>query len=222
MVNLTSKLTVGIAHDRAGNNRTSDSASTTQSNLRRNKDVGDILVLTKERNVENDLEGLSIRSHHDEGALTTIQSLRSYIHNQLSTHTFIGSLLQLTVVGSLLDQIQNRSSQFGRGKRIGLRTIVILRDHIPQWSALRSYSERCFASAIMRWTTIKAENGYFGLVAGKGIDLVWTCFQIPYDWRRKHCFQEAEDHFWRPKGNSYEYWNRLGFLWFGLEVMNNI
>ena len=94
MVNLTSKLTVGIAHDRAGNNRTSDSASTTQSNLRRNKDVGDILVLTKERNVENDLKGLSIRSHHDEGALTTIQSLRSYIHNQLSTHTFIGSLLQ--------------------------------------------------------------------------------------------------------------------------------
>ena len=148
VVDLASKLAVGVAHDGASNNGTSNSASTTQSNLRGNKDVGDILVLAKERNVENDLKRLSIGSHHDEGALTTIQSLRSYNHNHLSVPTFIGSLLQLAVVSGLLDQIQNRGSQFGGGKGIGLRTIVILEDEIHSQRFLRSFSERCVASAI--------------------------------------------------------------------------
>lgn len=40
--------------------------------------------------------------------------------------TFIGSLFKLAVIRSLLNQIQNCGSQFGRGKRIGLGSIVIL------------------------------------------------------------------------------------------------
>ncbi len=46
--------------------------------LRANEDIGDVLVLAEQRQVEQDLKGLSVGSEHDELGDTTVESLGGY------------------------------------------------------------------------------------------------------------------------------------------------
>ena len=71
-IDLSLKVRILNSNDRTSNNRTGHTASTTKSNLGRNKDVRNILIFTKKRNVENDFKGLSISCHNNKGGLTTI------------------------------------------------------------------------------------------------------------------------------------------------------
>ena len=57
------------------------------------KDVGDIFIFTQQRQVKKNFNWLGISSQNDEFGNTTIQGLGG----------FVGSLLGLLVVGSLLD-----------------------------------------------------------------------------------------------------------------------
>lgn len=75
MVDLVIQLRTLVGHNGARDDGTRHTAGTTQGNLRRHKHVGNVLVFTQERNVENDFQGLRIGSHHNEGGLSSIQSL---------------------------------------------------------------------------------------------------------------------------------------------------
>ena len=74
------------------------------------KDVGHILVLAQQRDVEQDLQGLRVCRHHDELRLSSVESLGG----------LIGALPQLFVVGGLLDKIQYLGGQRLVGKWVGL------------------------------------------------------------------------------------------------------
>lgn len=61
------------------------------------KDVGDVLVLSQERNVKKNGEGLAVSGQDNQLGHTTAQSLGS----------LVGSLLQLAVVGGRLNQVKD-------------------------------------------------------------------------------------------------------------------
>lgn len=66
-----------------------------------NKNVWDVLVLTQERQMKKNLDGLGISCHNDKFRDTSIQGLRS----------FISTLFCLFVVGCLLNKVQESNSQ---------------------------------------------------------------------------------------------------------------
>ena len=90
--------------------RSAHTTSSTQRLLGPDEHVGDVLVLTEERDVEQDLQRLRVSRHHHKLRLSSVQSLGG----------LIGSLPQLLVVGSLLDKIQYLGGQRLVGKRVGL------------------------------------------------------------------------------------------------------
>ena len=61
------------------------------------------LVFAEKWKVEENFQWLSIGGHDDEVGDTSVQSLGG----------LVGALLQLLVVGSLLDEVKNGHSQFG-------------------------------------------------------------------------------------------------------------
>jgi hypothetical protein len=96
-----------VGGDRGGDDATADTASTAERDLGRDEDVGDVLVLAKERQVQEDLERLGVGSHDDELGDTTVKGLGR----------LVGSLLQLAVVGRLLDDVEDLLRQRGIGER---------------------------------------------------------------------------------------------------------
>ena len=93
-----------------GDDRSADPAGPPQRLLGPDEHVGDVLVLTEEGDVEQDLQRLRVSRHHHKLRLSSVQSLGG----------LIGSLPQLLVVGSLLDKIQYLGGQSLVGKRVGL------------------------------------------------------------------------------------------------------
>lgn len=86
-----------IGGNTGGDNRPRNTASPTESSLGRQKDIGDVLVLTEEGKVEDDLNRLDIGGHDNEFADTSVKGLGG----------FVGTLLELLVMLSLLDQVEN-------------------------------------------------------------------------------------------------------------------
>lgn len=112
--NLAHKVRGLIGGDGAGNNGTGDTASTAKSHLRRtgvgqytarigrqsrnlHVDVRNVLVLAKKRQVKEDSQRAGIGGKDNDFGNTTVESLGS----------LVGTLLQLAVVGGLLDKIEN-------------------------------------------------------------------------------------------------------------------
>jgi len=106
--NLALQLGGLVRGDTGGDNATADTTSAAKRDLGRNKNVGDVLIFTKKRQVEENLDGLSVGGEHNEFADTTIEGLGG----------FIGSLLQLAVVGRLLNDVENllRQGVIGEGE----------------------------------------------------------------------------------------------------------
>lgn len=77
MVDLVLQLRVLIGNNGARNDRTGHTASASQSHLGRNEDVRNVLILTQQRDVQDNLKGLGIGSHDDERGFSTVQSLGS-------------------------------------------------------------------------------------------------------------------------------------------------
>jgi hypothetical protein len=96
-----------ITSDRCRNHSTGHTTSSAQSLLGRDKDVGDILVFAKKGQVQENLKRLGIGSHDNEFRSSSVESLGG----------FVGSLFELLVVRSLLDQVKNLVGQVGIGKR---------------------------------------------------------------------------------------------------------
>jgi len=99
-----------IDSDRTSYHRTGNATSTTQSRLRSNEDVGHVLVLAEQRQMEDNLQRLRVRRHDDEFGDTTIQRLGR----------LVSAFLELLVVAGLLDQFENIFGQLRIGQRISL------------------------------------------------------------------------------------------------------
>ena len=78
-----------------------DSTGTTKSLLGSYEHIGHVLVLAEQRNMEKDLQWLTVSSQHNELRLTTVKGLGG----------LVGSLSHLLVVGCLLNQVQNLGGQ---------------------------------------------------------------------------------------------------------------
>ena len=64
-----------VGGDRGRDDRARDATGTAESSLGRDKDIGNVLVLSEEGQVEQDLDGLGISSHDNELADSTIERL---------------------------------------------------------------------------------------------------------------------------------------------------
>jgi hypothetical protein len=98
-----------VRGDGGSNDGTRNTAGTTESSLGGDKDIGDVLVLAEERQVEQNLNGLGVGSHDNELGNTTVEGLGG----------LVGSLLELLVVRGLLNQIHDRVGKSGIGKGPG-------------------------------------------------------------------------------------------------------
>lgn len=65
--------------DRAGNNRLRNPADLPQSKLGAHNHLGPIFILTQKQKLQDDLQGLSICSHHDERRDNTVESFGGFI-----------------------------------------------------------------------------------------------------------------------------------------------
>lgn len=106
VIDLALQLAAIIASNRAGNNRSAHTTSPPKSSLAGDKHIRDILILTEQRQVQDDLEGLGVGGHHDELGDAAIQGLGG----------LVGTLAELLVVTGLLDQIQDRVGEAGVGE----------------------------------------------------------------------------------------------------------
>lgn len=68
-----------IGGNTGGDNRPRNTASPTESSLGRQKDIGDVLVLTEEGKVEDDLNRLDIGGHDNEFADTSVKGLGGFV-----------------------------------------------------------------------------------------------------------------------------------------------
>lgn len=94
---LVHEITGLVGGDASGDDGSADTASTAESGLRWDVDVGDVLVLAEQRQVQQDGEGSGVGGEDDDLGNTAVQGLGG----------LVGSLLQLLVVGGLLDNVQN-------------------------------------------------------------------------------------------------------------------
>lgn len=69
------ELTLAVGKDGAGYHSAGDSAGISEGNLAGNKDVMNVLLLTNQRKVQQDLERLRIGGQNDEVRLLTVQRL---------------------------------------------------------------------------------------------------------------------------------------------------
>jgi hypothetical protein len=93
-LNLSLQLGSFIRRYRAGNNSPVDSTGPAKGCSRGHKDVGDSLVLAEEREVEENLNGLSVGSHDNEFGDTAIEGLGCCIIHRRSDKDRIASLIR--------------------------------------------------------------------------------------------------------------------------------
>ncbi len=105
-----------VGGHRARNNWAGDAAGTAERLLRRDKDVRDVLVFAEQGEMQQNLEGLRVGSHHDELRDASVQRLGR----------LVGALFQLLVVGGLLDQVENLGRHLGVWRLSGQKTCLRL------------------------------------------------------------------------------------------------
>lgn len=90
-----------VGSHRSSNHWSGHSTCSTQSGLGRNEHIRNVLVLTQQWQVQQDLDWLSVGGHDDELRDTSVQGLGG----------LVGTLLQLSQVLRLLDDIQDLLGQ---------------------------------------------------------------------------------------------------------------
>jgi len=100
---------------------TGDATSPAKSLLGANEDVGNVLVLAEQGDVQQDLERLAVGGKHHELGLATVQSLGR----------LICPLAQLLVIGSLLDKIEDLGGErlLSQGVSLGVNLLSHLHFH---------------------------------------------------------------------------------------------
>lgn len=96
-VDLGLELGAVLLGDRGRDHRSGDSASTSESLLRSDENVRDVLVFAEKWQMEQNLERLGVGGHDNELGDASVERLGS----------FVGTLSELLVVSRLLHQIQD-------------------------------------------------------------------------------------------------------------------
>lgn len=112
-----------VGGDASSDHRTRDTGRPAQSKLAGHEDIRSILVFTKKGDVQKDSERIGVRSEDDDFRGTTIECLGR----------FVCSLLQLTVVRSLLHKVQEVLGEALVGQRPSYKVIETL---VPDRKAL--------------------------------------------------------------------------------------
>jgi hypothetical protein len=86
-----------VGGDGAGDDGAGDTAGAAESHLGGNVDVGNVLVLAEEGQVEEDGQGAGVGGQDDDLGDTAVEGLGG----------LVGALLQLAVVGGLLDEVED-------------------------------------------------------------------------------------------------------------------
>lgn len=97
-----------VGGDRASDNRSRYTAGTSKCLLGAHKHVWNILVLAEQRQMQQNLQWLSVGCHHDELAEASVERFGR----------FVGAASQLLVVYRLLDEIHDFRRQHGVGEWI--------------------------------------------------------------------------------------------------------
>lgn len=92
-----------VGGDRSGNHWSGNTTGSAQSGLGWHENVWNVLVLTQQGEMQQDLDWLGVGSHDDEFRNTSVQGLGS----------FIGSFFQLTQILRLLNDVQYLLGQGG-------------------------------------------------------------------------------------------------------------
>ena len=100
-----------VGSDGSGNNRSGHTTGSAQGGLGRHEHIWHVLVLTQQRQVQQDLDGLGVSGHDDELGDTSVQGLGG----------LISTLLQLSQVLGLLDHVKDLLGQAGVGQWEGFR-----------------------------------------------------------------------------------------------------
>lgn len=85
-----------VGGDAAGDDGAGNTGSTAESHLAGDVDVGDVLVLAQQGQVQNDGQGGGIGGQNDDLGGSAVQGLGG----------LVGTLLQLAVVAGLLDEVE--------------------------------------------------------------------------------------------------------------------
>ena len=91
-----------------------DAASSSEIGLLANIDIGDVFVLAKQRQVEDDLERLGISSQDDQVSDTTVQTLGS----------LVGTLLEELEVLGLVQQVEDGLLHGVVSERVGAGQVL--------------------------------------------------------------------------------------------------
>ena len=105
-------------------------ARSAQSLLGLDEDVGHVLVLAQEGDVEEDLQRLGVGGHDDELGDAAVEGLGG----------LIGALTQLVVVGGLLHEVEDFRGQALVGQRVGLGVNGAVSGHVDDDNAVLSVS----------------------------------------------------------------------------------
>ena len=109
LLDLVLELAALVGGDAGGDHGTGDATGPSQGGLAGDKDVGHVLVLGEEREVEEDLDGLSVGGHDDHLADATVEGLGG----------LVGALFDLLVVGRLVDEAPQGVGQLQSSLRTG-------------------------------------------------------------------------------------------------------
>lgn len=110
---LTGQLTGLVAGDASGDDGAADTTGASKVHLAADVDVGNVLVLAKEGDVQQNSQRVGIGGEDDELGDTTVEGLGR----------FVGSLLELAGVGSGLDEIQELLLELGISQGPGYEMI---------------------------------------------------------------------------------------------------
>ena len=81
VIDLGLELAALVRGNGGSNDRARDTTGATKGDLGGDEDVGDVLVLAEEGQVEDDLDGLGVGSHHDHLSNTTVERLGGWRNN---------------------------------------------------------------------------------------------------------------------------------------------
>lgn len=100
-----------VRSHRSSNHRTGNSTGSTKGSLGGNKNVRHVLVLTQKRQVQQNLNRLSVSSHDDELRNTSVQGFGG----------LVGTFLELTKVLRLLHDVKDLLSETSVSERKSFR-----------------------------------------------------------------------------------------------------
>lgn len=125
-----------VGGDGGGDDGAGDTAGTSESGLGWNVDVWDVLILAEEWEVEENLKGIGVGGEDDDLRDSAVEGLGG----------LVGTLLQLAVVGGLLDDVEDLLGDSGVGDWPRGAGVLLVR-HVDGLKSGFGFDEWCCGGA---------------------------------------------------------------------------